>query len=162
MRATIAPIVFAVPLVLISVASAATFTKVALTGEEPPGIPGASFVDFFSPLHLNDNGQVTFVGDIAGDGITNDNDFTLFSGFPGSSQLLVRKSDPAPGYPAGVNFVAGAPQRSWFSGDGRLVFQFDVTGTGITDENNGATWIAAPGNVAPCCRSKAQRPACRV
>jgi hypothetical protein len=134
------------------------FSTVALTGQPAPGTPaGVSYSDFGSEPTLNAVGQVAFVGELAGSGVTNANNNGLWSGAPGNLMILAREGAPAPGTPAGVSYgfvgfvlPLNAPGQSAYFGF--------LTGAGVSDANNIGLWSGAPGGVALLARTGDQAP----
>src|SRR5262245_47199052 len=98
--------------------SAATFTKVVMTGEVPAGFPDATITDT-GGAKLTETGLVSFNVNISGPGITTSNDSVRYVGDITSPAVLYRESQQAPGFPAGVNFASGLSSRDWYGDDGR-------------------------------------------
>lgn len=138
-------------------ARTATVSKVVMFGDEPVGFPGTS-VASSSNGRTNNVGQVNFAATITGPGITTSNDRIEYLGPLNSPAFLLRESGQAPGFAAGVNFPTGAPNRLWLGDDGRVVFQFNITGPGITTANDGITWIGTPGNLTILMREQDPAP----
>ncbi len=73
-------------------------TPVAIKDQLPPAIgPNTGFATFGNIPALNDAGQVAFKATFNGVGVNSTNDTAIFSGPPGSLQLVARKGSPAPG-----------------------------------------------------------------
>jgi hypothetical protein len=73
-------------------------TPLAVTDQLPPGIgPNTGFLLFGYGSVLNDAGQVVFNASLMGVGIDSTNDVGLFSGAPGTLELVARKGSLAPG-----------------------------------------------------------------
>jgi len=79
------------------------FTKCLMTGDDAPGIAGATVVFLFIP-QIDGAGNVLLDGYIAGPGITFSNDRAIWYGQPGSLSVVIREGDPAPGIDGG--FIA--------------------------------------------------------
>lgn len=80
-------------------------TAVALSGQAAPGLDaGITFQGEFRDVQINNLGQVLFIADIAGHGVTSSNRTGLWVGTPGDLQLAFRTGDSAPGYTNGVTF----------------------------------------------------------
>lgn len=115
---------------------------VARGGEDAHGTgTGVVYSYFYDPI-INDLGQVTFVGALAGTGVAATNDHGIWSetaGVLGSPQLIAREGDAAPGTEDGVVFSGG------FSGymsnnAGQVAFKAGLAGAGISDTNDSGLW----------------------
>jgi hypothetical protein len=86
------------PLALALLAGAAaasdlTLRTIVLTGTPPPGLPTLTF-DFLSDPRLASGGEVAFFADVAGPGVTEANNGTLWSDRTGALALVLREGDP--------------------------------------------------------------------
>ncbi|OQY98327.1 MAG: hypothetical protein B6D36_17655, partial [Planctomycetes bacterium UTPLA1] len=70
-----------------------SFQAVALSGQSAPGAPGR-FFSFYYPPAISNNGRVAFAGWLTG---ATSNDEGLWSGLPGSIQLVASEGSVAPG-----------------------------------------------------------------
>lgn len=130
-----------------AVGAAITFTTVALTGQSAPGTTVDITYSSVGGSTLNAREQVAFLSTLAGPGITSENDIGLWSGAPGSVALLARSGNPAPGTPAGVNFLGGFGSPT-LNVAGRSTFLGFLTGGGVTSANDTGFWSGTPRNVA--------------
>src|SRR5690242_13701507 len=73
-------------------ASDLTLRTIVLTGTPPPGLPTLMF-DFLSDPRLADTGEVAFWADVAGPGVTDANNGTIWSDRSGSLALVLREGD---------------------------------------------------------------------
>lgn len=120
-----------------------TFSTVALSGQQAPGTTtGTNYTGFDLP-GLNAAGQCVFPATLGGASNTG-----LFLGAPGSVALLARKGSPAPVTGAGVNYSNFGLEPTMINGAGQGAFSCELTGTGVTFENNRGLWAGAPGSVA--------------
>ena len=71
---------------------------IALAGNEAPGITDSELEDP-SQVRVNNAGNLAIIAKLKPGvgGVTTDNDFALYSGKPGSLQLIAREGDPADG-----------------------------------------------------------------
>ncbi len=107
---------------------------VARAGDAAPGTGGAVFSLFNDPA-LNNIGVTAFFGEFIGAGVTTANDSGLFS----ADALIVREGDVAPGAGGAVfgNLSAGAVHSPLALNDaGDVAFLAEITGTGVTVEND--------------------------
>jgi hypothetical protein len=79
---------------------------VARSGSPAPGTPtGVNFATISGHVPaLNDAGQLAFKAALTGAGVNSTNNFGLWSGAPGSLELIARTGDHAPGTEDGVVF----------------------------------------------------------
>jgi hypothetical protein len=123
-------------------------TPVVHEGDPVPGMPGVIFAFVWPSPLIDGAGNVLFQAYLSGPGIGSSNDLALFYGPPGESQLLVRESDPAPGFPSGVTI-------SWLyygwptlSESGWVGFNAELSGPGIeAGVNDWAMFAGPPGDI---------------
>jgi hypothetical protein len=135
---------------------------VARFGQQAPGTQsGVTFnFDYLSQFLetpvLNDAGQATFRAGLSGPGVTNANNFGLWSEGSGSLQLVARLGSQAQGLPTGVNhgymFAAG------LNDSGQSVFYSWLTGSGVDSTNEHSIWTYGPGGPALLARTGSQAP----
>ena len=138
-----------------------TLALVAREGSQAPGAPsGASFRSFTGSVALNDAGQTAFLAalrDNAG-GVTDDNNWGIWSEGSGTLALVAREGSQAPGAPQGANFNSlGSPL---LSGSGRTAFygSLKTTGGGVTADNDTGIWSEGSGALALVAREGSQAP----
>jgi hypothetical protein len=121
-----------------------TFSTVALSGEQAPGTTAGISYTGFNPPGLNNAGQCVFFATLSGASASNAG---IFLGAPGSVALLARKGSPAPAG-AGVNYSNFGFETHAINTSGKGAFSCELTGTGVTFENDRGLWSGAPGSVA--------------
>ncbi len=131
-----------------SAGSGPPFQTVALSGQTAPGTGGRLF-SFFYPPSIGGSGHVAFPGWLTG---VTSNDEGLWSGLPGSIQLVAREGIAAPG----TTGVFGP--NSWtapfgVNASGVVAFTASLTGFGIDGTNNTGIWTGLPGSVALAARA---------
>lgn len=72
-----------------------TFSVIASSGDDAPGIADATF-DFFDLARLDGAGHVLFAADVEGEGIDELSNGTIYSDRSGALALLAREGDQAP------------------------------------------------------------------
>lgn len=130
-------------------ASAQLFEKVLLSDEF---FLGERISSINGPPELNDEGKVVFVASMT----PNSADF-LFTGKPGSLELLAREGSPADGVPGEVYELFNTENNKLtINPSGLVMFQGEVN-TPAT--NDGCLWIGTPGNVQLIGREDGPTPA---
>ncbi len=115
-------------------------------GDAAPGTSdGQNFSDLSSVL-FNDAGDIAFRARLTGPGVTADNDFGVWAKKNGTTQLIAREGQAAPGTPTGVVFASLSAEMA-FSHQGDTAFTGTVTGPGVTPENDEGLWAVGPGGV---------------
>ncbi|MFG0284939.1 MAG: choice-of-anchor tandem repeat NxxGxxAF-containing protein [Phycisphaerales bacterium JB039] len=71
----------------------------ALWGEPAPDLPGISYGELSREPLVSVTGEVLFMAQLRGSGVTVTNDTAVFRGRPGAVELIIREGDPAPGLP---------------------------------------------------------------
>jgi PEP-CTERM motif len=126
---------------------AVIYQTVALTGQQAPGMAtGTVYLNSFSGVSINSSGQVVFSSQVTGFGNN-----ALYSGLPGSLQLVARTGDQAPGLAAGVRFLHfhkyDLPQPlndySVINDSGDAVFLAKLAGPGLNNSNNDAVYFGS-------------------
>lgn len=123
------------------------FAPVAREGDLAPGLNGsATFSNFrtenFQYPIINANGDAAFMADVAGPGITTQNDSGLWAQRNGLLTLIAREGDQAPGTLAGTLFSESTFQDFFpqMNSLGQLVFKASLTGPGVTTANDQGIW----------------------
>ena len=111
----------AAPLALALLAGAAaasdlTLRTIVLTGTPAPGLPTLTF-DYLSDPRLATGGEVAFFADVAGPGVTEANNGTIWSDRGGATALVLREGDPTGITPTTVFSAVPYPN---FTGGGRF------------------------------------------
>ena len=133
---------------------------VAREGDQAPGLPaGVTYASFEDPSFnprtpmLNDSGSVLFGGVITGPGVTGANDDVFFAGPYNDIKLIAREGQPAPGTPAGVNFVSmfsgfigGSAIPFWSLNEAdQIAVPMFLSGPGVNSSNDVALYLFDPG-----------------
>ena len=105
-------------------ASDLTLRTVVLSGDAAPGLPGLTFEWFSDPRVAAPAStplapKLAFWADLAGTGVTESNNGSIWSDRSGSLALILRESDRSP---AGGGVVFGALPSPAFNNDGRIAF----------------------------------------
>ena len=129
---------------------------VARQGSAPPGAgAGVTYLSFGTPS-LGDDGNVGFVADFAGPGITESNGSAIYAGLAGAPAIIARRGSAAPGTPAGTTY--SSVSHPFLSDAGHVTYAAAVTGAGVNDSNNEVIYagpvgapalVAREGSVAP-------------
>jgi hypothetical protein len=110
-----------------------------------PGAGGATFFRMGDQGTFgNANGKVSFIGGLQGAGVTQDNDFGIWSesGRGGPVTLDLREGQHAPGTPAG-DVLAGFSQSSQpltFSRSGTVALRLALAGPDVSSTNDSGVW----------------------
>jgi hypothetical protein len=124
---------------------------VAVTGTHAPGTPtDVNFWLFTTGLNhsimhpvIDEQGELAFTGRVIGPGVDASNRNGLWAERNGATTLIVRSGTPAPGTPEGINFNGFStdyiPTPPLAAG-GRLAFQAEVVGPGVTFGNASGIW----------------------
>lgn len=117
-------------------------------GDALPGTDPSLTIRSFSPF-INGAGEVAGVAQIAGPGVTQDNDLAVVVGRPGQLRRIIREGEQAPGLAPGVNIIRLAPNGGGMAINlaGRVAFIGDIPG-GLFDQPEGV-WVVPPGANAP-------------
>ncbi|MBA4106465.1 MAG: hypothetical protein C0485_11965 [Pirellula sp.] len=119
---------------------------VARTGDQAPGLTvgvkfgGLAFDssnDYFEP-EINAAGKIAFRAILAGDGISDENDMSIWSESSGVVTMFIREGDQAPGLPDGVVFSSFDPPV--LNASGQMVFRGFITGDEINSSNDIGIW----------------------
>jgi hypothetical protein len=109
------------------------------TGDQAAGVaPGISYSSFDS-IRLNGNGQMAFLGGLAGSGVTSSTDHAIWGENNGGAlRVVAREGDPAPGLAAG--FAFGSFGFISMNDVGQVVLDADLSGPGLDLSNNHGIW----------------------
>jgi hypothetical protein len=121
---------------------------IAREGDPAPGTAGAVYVGTKSAEYqftkINRNGTVIFYSQLAGGDVTvNVNDYAYFTGTPGAVSIMVRQG--AMVLPGGVT-AAGLGYVWQLDNNGRVLYNLQLSGPGVTNANNDSLWIYTPGS----------------
>lgn len=104
---------------------------------DPAAGTSANFGEISEYPKINNAGDVAFWADLAGPGVTSENDRGLWYGKPGTLQLVARKGETAPGTDAFFNTFS-IPN---ISGDGDISFLGTLQGPDVDDSNRFGVWL---------------------
>ena len=119
-------------------------TLVARSGTAAPGAGGANFSTFFKDPLVNEAGNVSFVDQLKGTGITSSNDTGLWTGNAGKLNLVARTGDHAPGTADGTVFSFPSSFDHALNNLGQVVFEGTVKGPGVDFSNDNGIWVYDP------------------
>lgn len=115
----------------------------ARKGDPAPGTqPGITWMGLSDFPSVGGGGNVLFRGTLTGPGVTAASDRGFWLGNENGVQLVAREGDAAPGIP-GVNYGAFGSSLDVDS-IGRVLFETNLTGAGVTSANNFAIWYGTP------------------
>ena len=117
---------------------------VAREGDAAPGTSGALFSAFILSPAFNSAGQTAFHSSLTGTGVTDSNNAGIWSEGAGSGlALIARAGDAAPDTSGAVFSTLGIPV---INSAGQTAFSGTLTGTGISESNNGGVWSEGGGS----------------
>jgi hypothetical protein len=132
--------------------SPGSVVQVAREGDPAPGTPeGVLYrgLPFGEPV-LNDAGQVAFAASLEGNGVTEANDYAIFSGQFSAPSLVARAGSPAPGTPAGVTYASRIFGEYSFglitelNVAGQMAFLAPLAGPGVTEATDAGLFFYDP------------------
>ncbi len=115
-------------------------TKILLTGEDAPGIPGCTVASFLAP-QIDGAGKVLIDGNISGPGVTAANNSAVWYGDENGLMLVIREGDPAPSIPGA--FIA-EPMVPDLCESGTIAMSCYLTGPAIDPAVNARATFAGP------------------
>jgi hypothetical protein len=133
-------------------------TLVARTGDQAAALPsGVTISDIIGEPELDRSGRLAYRASLAGPGIDSTNNNAIFIFDNGTTTVLARRGDSAPGLPADV-LLDGSFQLT-FGGGGSIALRAQLRGAGVSSSNNSAIWkrvgngpftlLAREGSAAP-------------
>ncbi len=129
---------------------------VVRAGDSAPGTGGLTFAGT-QVTDLNGAGQVLVRGTLTG--TPPSSALGLWTGAPGSLQLLMRAGDQAAGMPPGVVYgIMTAVVPPLLGNDGAATFVASLFGPGVDSTNDVALFSGPPGAIAPIIRKGDQAP----
>jgi len=130
--------------------SGGSLNIVARQGDLAPivGSVGEEYGSFFNNVAMNTNGKLAFLNrlTIGVGGVTSDNDTTLWTGAPGSFELLAREGVQAPDAPGGALLsFASVPAINALD---HVAFRggLEIGTAGVTADDDGAIWSTVSGS----------------
>ncbi|QDV89239.1 hypothetical protein RAS2_03040 [Phycisphaerae bacterium RAS2] len=131
------------------------------SGDPAPGLgAGVAFADFGDPA-FNNARHLAFRGVLTGTGVDASTNESVWSNASGALSLVAREGDSAPDVPAGVLFGGFRGTNLYdaiLRGNGDAAFVSELTGAGVTPQNDAALWaqrngvlglVAREGDAAP-------------
>jgi len=131
------------------------------SGTQAAGLgAGVAFADFGDPA-FNNARHLAFRGVLTGTGVDASNNESVWSNASGALSLVAREGDSAPDVPAGVLFGGFRGTNLYdaiLRGNGDAAFVSELTGAGVTPQNDAALWaqrngvlglVAREGDAAP-------------
>ena len=139
---------------------------VARRGDPAPGTPeGLVFggTNILSSFAIGGAGQTPINAFLSGPGVipgVGGNAQGIWSGGPGSLELVARAGDPAPGLPEGVNFgsFSSTALVTIINGAGQTAFSAKLIGPGVDSTNDGSIWSEGTGSLAMVAREGSHAP----
>jgi hypothetical protein len=126
---------------------AGSLVLVAREGNPAPATAGAHFGDLINLstqfTAINRNGRVLFQAPlVGGDVVGSTNDIAMYTGTPGALTIAVRKGD---------TMLPGPVKAAAFSGNNlmtndRILYNLQLSGTGVTTANDESLWLYTPGS----------------
>ena len=121
---------------------------IAQEGGAAPGTAGAVYSSNLDASYqytaINRHGSVMFSSLLSGgDVVGTTNNGALFSGLPGALSIVRRLGDtvlPGPVKVSGIGYV------QQMDNDGRVIYDAQLSGTGVTGANNYSLWFYTPGS----------------
>jgi hypothetical protein len=124
-----------------------SYTVIAQSGQQPPGLEGLTFGGFWIP-DINASGQVVFCADLFGPGTDATNRYSIWAGTGDSLQLVARAGQNAIGI--GGDAVHQLPNGPRISSDGYVTFTDTFKSSqpsGAEGCGNCGIWSGKPGSV---------------
>jgi hypothetical protein len=123
------------------------FSKIERAGDQAPGLPpGWVHYTITSDILASAGGRVAFSGDIDAPNSPPGGGYTIWTGTAGALNIAAHVGDPAPGTGTGVVFDGPTPTLVAMNASGQILFNGDLTGTGVTNANRTGTWLGQPGS----------------
>ena len=123
-----------------------TLSLVARAGDAAPVVGAAVSFGFPGNPNLNGQGDIAFASVLTGTGVDGTNDTAIFSDVGGALSLVVREGDAVPDAGTGVSLGSlGSFFPPSLNDQGEIAFGALLTGTGVTNANNGSIFISDVG-----------------
>ncbi len=120
---------------------------VAIPGQHAPGFAaGVTFRNALVPT-ISSGGQIAYQASIQGTGVTLSNDSGIWLHSGGTSSLVVREGNAAPG-PGSLNSFGGTFGEPAINASGAIAFTNTLTGPFVTSDNEHALCAGLPGNLS--------------
>jgi hypothetical protein len=132
-------------------------TPIVLKGQQAPGMrEGVVFSSIDERPLLNSLGDIVFNAVLAGPGISNTNNESIWRWSNGSLTNIVQEDDIAPDLPAGTTL--GSLRLRSMNRAGRIAFSSQLRGPGIVSSNSSALWVQSLNGIRMVARSGDQGP----
>lgn len=119
---------------------------VMLSGQPAPGTEAVFGPNQLGGFQINNAGQAVIRASISGSGVNSTNSRGIWTGMSGSLDLVARTGDEAPGLGSGVTF--NTLGNTWISDSGRVGFEANLQGSGITTANDRSLWTDRSGSLS--------------
>ena len=133
--------------------SSGVFAAIQLNLTPAPG-EAANFASIDDPA-MNNAGQTVFEAGLSGPSVIDATNHGIFYLTTGAPTRLMRDGTQAPGTAAGVNFsnaLGEVDAKPVINAAGKVLFQYGLTGPGVTTANDIGLWAGTPGNLAKVVR----------
>lgn len=122
---------------------------VALTGQQPPGLPPGSFFHRFYDILIDQSDRVAFLATVSGPAITPETSVGIWSDRSGTLELVCRTGTHAPGTPRGVLFWSFHIGSLSVSSSGSVTFFAELTEPGAASGNTAGIFSNGSGVLRP-------------
>lgn len=123
-------------------------SPVLVPGDPAPDLPAGVTVDS-SAGYINEVGHLVVRGMVNGPGIDGTNASCVWTGPPGSLQLLARAGEPAPGTTASFSYLTV----SGFTDDDKVLLESSLAGPGVSGVNDRGLWVGGPAGLTKVMRT---------
>lgn len=89
-------------------------------------------------VDISDSGHIAFLASLSGDGVTGENDGSIWGGRPDALRMVARTGDPAPGTDVWFQQVFDTPR---VDEKGRVAFTASLVGEGVEFSNSTGVWM---------------------
>jgi hypothetical protein len=116
-------------------------------GDQAGGLSaGVLYGEIQPAITMNGAGEVTFIADLTGTGVSGSNNRAIFKG-GNSVTPVVRRGDQAPGTSSGVTFLLNEfTSSAAINAGGQVAFTSRLTGAGVSPSNQAGIWALDPFN----------------
>lgn len=122
----------------------------ARDGDTAPGAGGAA-LNGLGRVVINSTGSAAFSAGLTGNGVTPDNDSSLWRSAGGILTLIAREDVQAPGTPVGIRFAGF--QFPAINNLGQVTFLGNLRGGTVNDTNEYGIWAGLPGGIQKAFRN---------
>ncbi|QEG34877.1 DUF7453 family protein [Bythopirellula goksoeyrii] len=131
---------------------------VVQSGVPAPGAPDAHFAGFGSVISLNNVGDLAFLANLTGSGVTPSTDWAIYSASGPDLSLIARAGDQAADLPTGVVYGRATPSliSIHLNDSNQLSFSSRLEGTGVLPANDEAIFRATGGAIELIVRERSE------